>query len=116
MVNATGCAPEDFPSSRVPTKRGPAGGSRVRGGCQGGEPPKSGNTCHTFSGRASIRVRTDTERESDMDGNSSGGDGSGDREHDLAAAVSRGEEPLGVGRPVQGEGPRYPDRQLPGFG
>jgi hypothetical protein len=37
-----------------------------------------------------IRVWTDTDRESDMGGNSSGG-GSGDREHDLAAAVSLGE-------------------------
>jgi hypothetical protein len=51
-----------------------------------------------------------------MGGSSSSGDGSGDREHDLAAAVSLGEQPLGVGSLVQGEGPRYPDRQLPGFG
>ena len=51
-----------------------------------------------------------------MEGNSCGGGGSGDREHDLAAAVSLGEQPLGVGRLVQGEGPRYADRQLPGFG
>jgi hypothetical protein len=38
-----------------------------------------------------MRVCTDTERGLDMEVNSSSGDGSGDREHDLAAAVSLGE-------------------------